>query len=528
MLCAGFARSVTRIFGAKPAITAVAAGAATSDAGRRDFLLLPGGRGRLATSIELAPHSTAAALGVRAQPPPAGPFSPPGGRFDHCGDGALSIPSALMLETTPQPLRRHPRHLSLLRPLPTLVVLAATIGVGLPAPARADQDPSLDPVSESAGELRSALRTHGVDLGVSVAEFGQALTRGSGDRDSAFGGKFTLKLNADGEKLGLWSGFSANLIGEYQWGSNVNGYGGTLLPVNTALTFPQDGGSGGDISLVFTQRFAEGVSFSIGKFNMVDQASKTPLLGGGGIDTFWNTGLAAPITFLVPPYLTGVSLSAVTPIGLASVMVYDPAGSQQSSGLSNWGQDGLTARLALTLPIPIAGLNGVHTFQFITSNKDKLDLADLPLLLLPPQLQPTIDIKGSSYHVGYMVQQNLWQAADDPKRAWGVFGQFGVSDGNPNPVHWLALGGVGGASPIPGRERDRFGAAYFRYSFSEDLARSMRLLGYPIRDEYGLELFYNVAIAPWFRLSADLQFIRPGRVGFDNAIFAGLSAQIAF
>jgi porin len=82
--------------------------------------------------------------------------------------------------------------------------------------------------------------------------------RSSGDRDLAFGGKFTLKLDVDGAKLGLWSGFSANLIGEYQWGANVDGYGGTLLPVNTALTFPQDGGSGGDISLVFTQRFAEG------------------------------------------------------------------------------------------------------------------------------------------------------------------------------------------------------------------------------------------------------------------------------
>ena len=106
-----------------------------------------------------------------------------------------------------------------------------------------------------------------------------------------------------------------------------------------------------------------------------------------------------------------------------------------------------------------------------------------------------------------MFDQALWVDPTDKTRSWGVFGNVGISDGNPNPVHWSAILGVGGSSPIPNRKMDTF---------------------LPLRDERGLELFYNVAVTPWFHVTTDLQVITPilGRV--ETSLVLGLRAKIDF
>jgi len=42
-------------------------------------------------------------------------------------------------------------------------------------------------------------------------------------------------------------------------------------------------------------------------------------------------------------------------------MVYDPKDSQNGSGLSGWGQDGINLRLSLQFPIKPGGLTGYQT-----------------------------------------------------------------------------------------------------------------------------------------------------------------------
>jgi porin len=130
--------------------------------------------------------------------------------------------------------------------------------------------------------------------------------------------------------------------------------------------------------------------------------------------------------------------------------------------------------------------------------------------------------------VGYSVQQYLWEDPHTPGSGWGIFGQAGFSDGNPNPFRWMMLAGLGGIGIIPGRSLDRFGVAYFRYAFSNDLTNGLRLFRLDLGDEHGGELFYNAAVTPWFRLSGDLQIIRPGNHSRDTAMFTGLRAQIKF
>jgi beta-glucosidase len=70
----------------------------------------------------------------------------------------------------------------------------------------------------------------------------------------------------------------------------------------------------------------------------------------------------------------------------------------------------------------------------------------------------------------------------------------------------MMLAGVGGTGLIPGRNLDRFGVGYFRYSFSEDLSDGLRLFGLKLGDEHGGELFYegkaavSAELAPVFKI----------------------------
>jgi porin len=188
----------------------------------------------------------------------------------------------------------------------------------------------------------------------------------------------------------------------------------------------------------------------------------------------------------------------------------------------------VTGRLAVTVPVKMAGRTAYHTLTVVASSKTGTNLADIPELLLPPESGATLGTKQGSYYVGYSVQQYLWEDAHTPGAGWGVFGQVGFSDSNPNPFAWMVLAGLGGSGLIPGRRLDRFGVAYFRYAFSDQLTDGLRLFGLNIGDEHGGELFYNAAVTPWFRLTGDLQIIAPGSQRRDPALFTGLRAHLQF
>ena len=126
-----------------------------------------------------------------------------------------------------------------------------------------------------------------------------------------------------------------------------------------------------------------------------------------------------------------------------------------------------------------------------------------------------------------MFDQALWVDPEDKTRNWGVFGNFGVSDGKPNPIKWDAIVGIGGSSPIPGRKRDTFGAGYFYLGYSDDFKNVARLV-VPVRDERGVELFYNAAVTPWCHMTADLQVITPTLSHAETSVVLGLRTKIDF
>lgn len=373
------------------------------------------------------------------------------------------------------------------------------------------------------------LRQRGIDLKAFVTQTYMGLPVGSATHEWQYGGKMTLNANIDGAKLGLWQGFSVQVIQEWNYGEDINSLGsGAILPIDGIMAFPRLGGHDDDTSIVVTQKFNEAFTLSLGKFALLDMVSKTPLVGGGAYETFMNAGIAGPITGVLPPYLFGGIATLKTDPLIYTLMVYDPRNAQSWDVISNPFSEGTSTALTITLPTKVAGLSGFYSLRGVYSTKEGLDLAQIPeLISLPPGSEDSLQKQGYWY-VGANFQQYLYEDPAHPGAGWGLFGYLSVSDGNPNPLKWAGFAGLAGTSPLAGRHLDKWGVGYFYYGVSDDLLEGLATLGLSRQDERGVEAFYNLAITPWFRLTGDIQWIDPFNATKDDVVVTGLRAQTRF
>ncbi len=211
-------------------------------------------------------------------------------------------------------------------------------------------------------------------------------------------------------------------------------------------------------------------------------------------------------------------------------MVLDPNNTPTVSGFNTFFDRGVTILPLLNVPTSFFGLPGHQGIGGTYSNSRYASLdTTLPILIggiLAGQL-PALPKKSGSWSLFYMFDQAIWVDASNPKRSWGMFGNLGLGDPNPDPVRWSANIGFGGSSPIQSRKLDSFGIGYFYIGMSDNLKNfAPRVL--PLRDEHGIEVFYNVGLTPWFHITPDLQVITPVRSRVDASVDVGLRAKIDF
>lgn len=389
--------------------------------------------------------------------------------------------------------------------------------------------------------LRSAAAEHGLTFDIFSTQFYQRTASGGQSRSSEFGGKLDYLVNVDGQKLGLWQGFFVNVHGETRYGTDVNGIDGLIAPSNIAMNFPEAGRNVTSLTgLKFTQALSENFVVFLGKINTLDEypLRYSPGLGTNkpGLEGFLNTSLVFnPIAARTVPYSAAGVGAAVLRDGepLFALTVFDPE-ERSTKGLEDLYARGASFVFDSDFSIKPFGRPGLINIggTYSTARYRSLDPAAYLNILNavlqnnPGALESSPEETGSwsIYANGY---QSIWVDPCDEKRNWGVFGQFGISDGNPNPIRFVANGGIGGRSMLPGRKLDTFGVGYFYLGLSDTfkaLAQPLR----PQRDEYGVELFYNFAITPWCRLTGDLQIARPSTVGLDTAIIPGIRLQVLY
>lgn len=387
---------------------------------------------------------------------------------------------------------------------------------------------------------KAQLRRFGVAPDVWVTQFYQGQIAGDASQTWFYGGKVDAFLKVDAEKLGLWPGFHVSAQYEHYFGDDINRRDNALLPVNTAQAYVNKQGYHSALSVSVTQDFGEHVSVSAGKFNMMTIASQTPLLGGGGIDTFMNRAFALPSTGVAytavrggaadrvvvsAPYLIGGAVTFKTAPATLTLVVVDPRSAQNPQVIEHPFEKGVAVGGSVTIPTEILGLRGFHTLRAAYSNARGIDLNDVPQeRLLAATGGPVITKKGYWFS-SYAFQQNFFQNKDKPAVGWGLFTLGTLSDGNPNPVKWSVLVGLAGNNLIEGRENDRWGVGFFHYGLTKPLLSALEALDVRRRSEGGVEAFYNFAITPWLRLSADLQLIDPWNPTKQRETYMALRLQ---
>ena len=390
--------------------------------------------------------------------------------------------------------------------------------------------------STLTGDLFGA-KTHLAEQGISYellgTQFYQGVAAGGRENDWEYGGKLDYLFHIDGQKLGLWQGLFVDLHGESRLGQAVNNIDGLIAPANLAMAFPKPDG---DISALtgvkITQALSETFAVYAGKINTLDEYPLrfTPKLGleRPGIGGFMNTSLVFnPIMARTIPYSALGVGAAILDEGapMLSLTVFDPR-ERATIGIEDPYAEGAVLMPDLDLKTNFFGLPGLYSIGGIYSNASYRSVDPSSYLFIPD-----VGIVGGEESGSWALYLNfiqaLWQDECDPERMWGLFGQFGISDGNPNPIRFVANGGIAGRTMIPGRPLDTFGVGFFYLGLSDDF-KSLLSPILPQQDEYGVELFYNYAVTPWCRFTTDLQVVRPSTQGIDTSIIPGVRLSVMF
>jgi porin len=214
-----------------------------------------------------------------------------------------------------------------------------------------------------------------------------------------------------------------------------------------------------------------------------------------------------------------------------TLTIYDTNDASTTSVFDKLFDNGAVIYPTVSVPTTFFGMPGHQSVWGAYSSGRYAVLSPESLNQIPQALQggppPALPLIRGSWWITYLFDQALWVDPTDQSRTWGVFGNVGISDGKPNPIRWSTIVGIGGSSPISSRKLDTFGIAYFYLGLSDSFKNDVRPI-VSVRDERGVELFYNIAVTPWCHLTADMQVITPIQDGAKTSLVLGARMKIDY
>jgi len=377
---------------------------------------------------------------------------------------------------------------------------------------------------------RSVLAGNGIGIDVSNTQYHQGVTSGGLEQAFRYGGRNDYFLNVDGEKVGLSKGSFMTLHGETRYGDSANSLTGALMPVNLMLAVPQPNGTVTALTGVkLTQFLSEQSLVYAGKINTLDDF-KQPITGAGTLNGFQNSALMLnPIYARTVPYSTfGAGFAYLENMEpLFAAAVFDTNNTPTVSGFDTFFDNGATVFAQLNLQTRFFGLPGHQGVSGTYSSGTYTDLTPSAYLDPIDGLVIATTPKTGSWSMAYNSDQAFYVSPDNPQRKWGVFSTLGIADSNPSPINWFGSAGISGSSPFTVRKADTFGIGYFYVGVSDPL-KSLAPNLFPLQNENGVELYYNVQATRWCQITPDLQVLDPFRERADSSLLFGLRAKIDF
>ncbi len=370
---------------------------------------------------------------------------------------------------------------------------------------------------------RTALAENGVLFDANVTQFYQGVASGGLQQRFRYGGHGDYVGKFDFDKLIGQEGLFLQLRAEHRFGQAIGvesgAFGAPAIYANLPSLETEDLLL---TNVLITQALSERFIVFAGKVDTLD-GDMNDFAHGRGKTQFLNTNFVFnPIAVQTIPYSTlGAGFSILKEFQpIFSFSVLNATDTTRTSGFDELFEKGVVLSGELRLPTRLLGLPGHVGFGGAWNSRRYIKLGQDPRVLEPDiPIEPTT----GSWFLKWNFNQYLFVDPCDPTKGWGLFGRAGISDGNPNPLHYTLSCGVGGYSPICGRENDRFGIGWYYGGASSQLGPFFNP-----NDGTGVEIFYNAAITPWFELTPDLQIIDGGVAAADTAVLFGLRANMVF
>jgi porin len=385
--------------------------------------------------------------------------------------------------------------------------------------------PDSDPAIGGNGLFgrRRSLAERGILLDLNVTQFYQGVTSGGLEQRFRYGGHGDYLAKFDFDKLLGREGLFLQLRAEHRFGQAVNLDSGSFGAPAVLPNLPVLGRE--DVHLtnfVITQALSEKFIVFAGKVDTLDGDFNDFAHGRGRTQFFNSNFVFNPIAVRTIPYSTlaaGFSfLQGVNPIFTFTVL--NATDTSTTSGFDELFDEGVALSAELRLPTQLFGRPGHFGMGGTWNSREYISLGQDPRILEP---DVPIALTTGSWSLRWNVDHYLFVDPCDPSRGWGFFGRAGISDGNPNPIKWIASFGFGGNSPLPGRGEDRFGLGWYYGAASSELGPFFN----PDSGNGG-EFFYNIAVTPNIQITPDLQIINGGIPNSDTAVLFGLRANLAF
>ncbi len=369
--------------------------------------------------------------------------------------------------------------------------------------------------------FRNELAAKGVTLGMSLTQAAQGIVHGGKDTGWQYGGgRGDIILSLDSQKLGLWPGgflhveAEGNFIPADNLLKSTSGLTGSLMFVNSSQIYPFPSGDNFNLpALNFSQFLSPYFGLTIGKYATITATSgdMNEFAHGKGDTNFMNLAFNVnPVLLTTVPYSTLGTGIIVLPTkdpnqAIVNFLVVSSSGKASTSGFDDLDGNNLTFLGEGRLRTDFFGLTGHQLFGVAFSNR-KFGAIDQSARFIFEN--GSLDQKKGSWNIHYNFDQYLYEPKKGSGEGIGIFGRFGASDGDPNFMHFFYSLGIGGKGVIPGRSNDQYGFGFYYIDVNNPKLRGLFRNTNLLRDEYGFEWFYNIAITPWLKLTPDIQIVR--------------------
>lgn len=371
-----------------------------------------------------------------------------------------------------------------------------------------------------SGRVEDQLAKRGFKFNASWTQFFQNSPDTGDTRVWDYGGKLDAKMTQDFSNMGF-EGVTGTAHVAFRYGDVPLLAGGTFVPTNSALLFPENEGASARVtSFYLTKMFGTNSMIQAGRFDNLDRYEH-PFTGGDGIDKFTNLAFVLPPLYArtIPPVAEGVFFTT-----LKNAEPFVTVGLLESTE-KGFFKNGATFYASVAVPYKFFDTPSHYVFNATVSSTTLTSLEQSPYVFIPP-LNAPLATESNAWTFDFTFDQYLvWDPTT--KTGFGLFGMIGASDSNPSPVDIFGHVGVGGNSPIPNRSQDNFGVGYYFNGISNTLEETLS----PIlrtRDENGFEGFYNFAVTGWSKVSAHVQFIDPFAVGSKTRGFFSIRWKLTF